>query len=295
MKQKKIKILIGVLLALVMFASSIALMMYTKQSKMSKYVESHIEVYIAAKNLRTGDMIGIDDIKKSNLPKSYIGFTPLTKAESVGRYAKVDILATEPLRSEKISALKPQQKQIVDKTNSVIEPEEVKNLRSDTISVSLNAFRNIDTSLKKGDFIDIVSVKPKSSKKNNTEFTTKYIALHVAIDSFIANSKSVDNLLVTKYDKNHKASGFAIASSVVFEMSPKNIKNFLPMHYSTLSMNSNRVHTTKAKTGHLWMVKCSTDVDEKVQKEKEKLMVDAKRKSFKRVRKERGVIISYEK
>jgi len=294
MKQKKTKIIIGVLLALVMFASSVALLMYTKQNKLNKYVESHIEVYIAAKSLNRGDMINDTDIKLSSLPKSYIGFTPLTKAELVGRYANVDILATEPMRSEKISLTKPVEEVIATKrmTNTK-EVEVVKHLDSDTIVVSLNVFRNLDSSLKKGDFIDIVSVKSKTSKKDNKDFSTKYVALHVAIDSFVSNSKSISKMLVKKYDKDNKVIGFGVADSVVLEMSPKDIKNFLPMYYATQTLNSNRVYTTKANTGHLWMVKCASEVDEKVQKEKKKLMIDLRR--TKRVKKANGVIISYEK
>ena len=294
MKQKKTKIIIGVLLALVMFASSVALLMYTKQNKLSKYVESHIEVYIAAKSLNRGDMINDTDIKLSSLPKSYIEFTPLTKAELVGRYANVDILATEPMRSEKISLTKPVEEVIATKrmTNTK-EVEVVNHLDSDTIVVSLNVFRNLDSSLKKGDFIDIVSVKSKTSKKNNKDFSTKYVALHVAIDSFVSNSKSISKMLVKKYDKDNKVTGFGVADSVVLEMSPKDIKNFLPMYYATQTLNSNRVYTTKANTGHLWMVKCASEVDEKVQNEKKKLMIDLRR--IKRVKKANGVIISYEK
>lgn len=298
MKQKKTKIIIGVLLALVMFASSIALLMYTKQNELNGYVESHIEVYIAASSLKRGDIIGDKDIKLSNLPKSYIGFTPLTKAEIVGRYAVVDILETEPMRSEKISANKPVEKSMQSQEPSIIEEKElVKQLSSDTIAVSLNVFRNIDSSLKKGDFIDIVSVKPKSSKKDNQEFSTKYIALHVAIDSFIANSKNVEKLLVKQYDKENKSTGYKIADSVIFEMSPRDVKNFLPMYYATQTLNANRVHSTKENTGHLWMVKCSSEVDEKAQAIKKALMVDARKIAVKKARKKKkeGVIISYEK
>ncbi len=298
MKQKKIKIIIGVLLALVMFASSIALLMYSKQSKLNKYVETHIEVYIAARPLQRGDIIGENDIKISSLPKSYIGFTPLTKSEIVGRYAIVDILETEPMRPEKISDIKPVDKKAKTIKHSLkIVEKEVKQLSSDTIAVSLKMFRNIDNSLKKGDFIDIVSVKPKSSKKNNNEYTTKYIALHVAIDSFVSDSKNISTLLVKKYDEDNKVTSLAMADSIVFEISPKDVKNFLSMYYTTLSLNSNRVNSTKDNRGHLWMVKCASDVDEKIQKEKERLLVDKKtiKKAKRRVKKNSGVIISYEK
>ena len=291
MKQKKTKIIIGVLLALVLFASSVALLMYSKQNELNKYVETHIEVYIAATSLSKGDIIEVNDIKLSSLPKSYIGFTPLTKAEIVGRYANVDILETEPIRSEKISDEKPVSKIIDSKFTAKTIKKPIQHLNSDTIAVSLKVFRNIDNSLRKGDFIDIVSVKPKSAKRDNNSFETKYIALHVAIDSFISNSKTMSSILVKHYDKKNKVSSLGMADSIVLEMTPKEIKNFLPMYYTTLTLNSNRVNVTKSNTGHLWMIKCSSDINEKAENEKNRLMVDAKRK---RVHKDNGVVISYE-
>jgi len=299
MKQKKIKIIIGVLLALVLFASSVALLMYSKQNELSKYVETHVEVYIAAHPLSRGDIIGAQDIKISSLPKSYIGFTPLTKSEIVGRYASVDILETEPMRPEKITQTKPSIELIAqkEKVSVVNATEEVESIDGDTVAIPMSVFRNLDTTLKKGDFIDIVSVKPKSTKKNNKEFVTKYIALHVEINSFISNSKLVEKLLVTKYDKDNQARGYDLADSVIIEMSPKNIKNFLTMYYTTLSMNANRVNTTKDNHGHLWMVKCAQESDEKTQKDKKSLMVDAKvyKKRVKKRNNADRVIISYEK
>jgi len=297
MKQKKTKIIIGVLLALVLFASSIALLMYSKQSKLNKYVETHVEVYISSHPLSKGDMIGADDIKISSLPKSYIGFTPLTKEEIIGRYVSVDMLGQEPMRPEKITQTKPSSKKIQKEQVSITNVnQEIEKVDGDTIAISMNVFRNLDTSLKKGDFIDIVSVKPKSTKRDNKEYVTKYIALHVEINSFILNSKSVQKLRVQKYDKDNKPNGFDVADSIIIEMSPKNIKNFLNMYYTTLNMNANRVNMTKANNGHLWMVKCASLKNSKIQKDKNSLMVDAKIYK-KKVRKSNvdKVVISYEK
>ncbi|HIC44830.1 MAG TPA: hypothetical protein EYO73_11325, partial [Sulfurimonas sp.] len=95
MRQKKTKLIIGALLAMVMFASSVALLMYSKQNELNKYVEAHIEVVIASRTLGKGVIITPDDLKISRLPKSYINFIPLTKAEIIGRYAKVEILESE--------------------------------------------------------------------------------------------------------------------------------------------------------------------------------------------------------
>ena len=300
MRQKKIKILVGVLLALVLFASSVALLMYSKQNELNKYVENHIEVYIAKGTLVRGQMIGIDDIKMSRLPKSYIDFTPLTKEEILGKYTKNSMMSNEPFRPSKLSLMKPKKTKAQDtKVKTVYvekEKEEVKQLTSDTISISLSVFKNLDTSLQKGDFIDIVSVVPKSVKGKEMTFKTKYIALHVPIHSFVANSRQVDKLLSESYNEDSKRVSISLANEVVFDMPPNNVKNFLTMYYQTQLLNNQRALSDRKKArGHLWMVKCSSEEDPKLQKEKERLLVDAKRKAIKRARKIQRVSISYEK
>ena len=110
MGQKKTKILIGILLTLIMFASSLALVMYSRQNELQKQVENQIEVYVSAKEIKEGDSIGINEIVLKKIPKSYVNFIPLTKEEIIGRFAKVIIFANEPLRPEKITLKKVIQK-----------------------------------------------------------------------------------------------------------------------------------------------------------------------------------------
>ncbi|QSZ41951.1 hypothetical protein GJV85_07465 [Sulfurimonas aquatica] len=297
MREKKTKILVGALLALVIFASSIALLMYSKHSELNRYIEAHIEVVIASRGLEKGDVITAADIQMSRLPKSYINYTPLTKAEIVGRYAKVKILASEPLRPEKLSLLKPEDDEsIVVETLEVVE-EVTQDLQSDTITIPLSIFQNVDNSLKKGDFIDIVSVYPSKSKNQEYKFSTKYIALHVPIDSFIHKSVVLDALSDIKYEDQNKIS---IADSVVLKITPNNIKNLLPMYYKTQDLNSKRVYGSKENRGHLWMVKAATEINEIVQKEKSKMLLNTAapkvkhKRTLKRVKNLDKVSISYE-
>jgi len=300
MRQKKIKILVGILLALVLFASSVALLMYSKQNELTKYVESHIEVYVVNKSLSRGQMVGIDDLKMVRLPKSYIDFTPLTKEELLGRYVTKDMLASEPLRPSKLSLVKPVEEKEHVKTVYVEKEKEqkIKQLSSDTIAVPLSIFKNLDTSLKNGDFIDIVSVSITSaSKKKKASFKTKYIALHVPIRSFVSHAKPTGKMLIESLNEETQQVNMSLADTVVLDMSPNDIKNFLPMYYQTQALNAQRVYMGKKGDirGHLWMVKCSDEVDAQLQKEKERLLVDAKRKAIKRARKAQSISISYEK
>lgn len=283
MKEKKTKIFIGILLTLIMFASSLALVMYSKQNELKKQVENQIEVYVSSKNLSQGDDIGADEIVLKKLPKSYIGFTPLTKEEIIGRFAKVDIFANEPLRPEKITLTKISQEQktqtVVVETN--IKEEAVKRLSSDTISLSLELFKNLDISLQKDDFIDIVSVASSQKEQEEYEFSAKYIALHVKIHSFASGTKEMEKAVDEGYDEKTKQSLKSVADTLILEMSPLEIKNFLAMYYKTQELNAQKVYGTKENRGHLWMVRCSGDSNDMFIKEKEELLLKEKIKKLK--------------
>ena len=292
MKQKKIKILIGILLALLAFSSSIALLMYSKKSKVDEYIKSQAQAYIVTKTINKGQKIDANDIKLSTFLKEHIP-SKLVKEEIIGRYAKVDIYMNEPIRSHKISNLpivssitkspkkKSQQKQEIVEEDSTY---------YDTITLPLNIFKNIDPSLKKNDLIDIVSVKSKKTSINGLEFSTKYVALRVKIYSFVYNSNFVKSIYITKDEKTNTA---ILANSIVLEISPNDVKKFLPIYYKTQDLNSKRVYTSKDNRGHLWIIKCSQTIDEKIQTQKKKLLVDYKRKYIPKQRKNR-VEISYE-
>jgi len=290
MKNRQIRLIIGILVGLILFASSIALLMYSKQNELKNYVEDHVEVYVSSKHLNKGDLIGPKDIQKVFLPKSYLAFTPLTQSEIMGRYASVEIFAKEPLRKEKLSIAKPSKDKFV-----VFKPvEKVKNAKKqhldnyakDTITVSLGVFKNMDYSLKSGDTIDIISIFPKKSK--NQDFNMKYVALNVTIKSFISNAQETSRYISKGGKKLVKA------DSVIFEMQPKDLKNFLTVYYKTLTLYSNRIYAGgKGKSGNLWMVKCSSEADEKDQNLKKNMLVDHITQYRKRRAVER-VSISYE-
>ena len=289
MKNRQTRIIIGILVGLILFSSSIALLMYSKQSSLSDYVEDHVEVYVSARHLNKGELINSNDIEKAFLPKSYLVFTPLTKSEIVGRYTNVEIFSKEPLRKEKISLSKPimQKTKVTKSTKKAPEVEKIDYVKRDTITVPLSLFKNIDSSLKKGDYIDIVSVRVR--KKNGVhKYDTKYVALKVKIHSFVSNLKKVK-----KYAFNTK-NGMDVADAVVFEMNPDEIKNFLSVYYTTQELNSQRVFSSKTNGGHLWMVKRSSMKDDKDDKIKKRMLVDHIQTVYKRRKAPARVSISYE-
>jgi len=291
MKNRQTRIIIGALSGLVLFSSGIALLMYSKQSDLEKYSQGQVEVYVAASHLNRGDLIAPKDIQKASLPKSYLAFTPLTKSEIIGRYANVEIFTNEPLRKEKLTLTQAMPEKAAKKV--IVKKEEVTKptlFKRDTITIPLSVFRNIDSTLKKGDNIDILSIIPKRTKTREHDFSTKYIALDVSINSFVKNGALVKKYITEDMDHNSVKS-----DSVVLEMVPSEIKNLLSLYYKTQELNENRVFNDKNRNiGNLWMVKCSNELDSAKQSDKKRMMADYKASYVKRKSPSR-VSISYEK
>lgn len=305
MKNRQIRLIIGVLVGLVLFSSSLALLFYTKQEGKELQTQELIQVNVANKKLARGEIIASNDIKEMMLPKSYITTTPLMSNEIIGRYTNVDIFEGELFRAEKLS-LEAVQTQTVQSASS--EPTDTQKplqddlqLRSyDTVMLPLTLFQNLDTTLKKGDIIDIVSTLPHLEQTNlnqsGRDFKTKYIATKIEIDSFVFGGQNANTLVGT-----NKEGVATYADGVVLIMEPKEIKNFFSAYYKTQELNANRVYnTSQTNKGHLWMIKCAKIDEGDAALVKERLMVDfiavQAKKAVQRARvaKKEQVSISYE-
>lgn len=273
MREKKTKILVGILLSLIVFTSSVAFLMYTKQSRISKNLEENVAVYVSAKDIKKGEMLGAQNMLLTHLPKNYVGAQALTQEEIMGRYAVADMLKNEPLRIEKLSLQKPQDEMLAsfvsDINASSQKTKELQTLGSDTLSIAMDLFQNIDTSLKQGDYIDIVSVMPTKDANSEYEFSTRYIALHVQIGSIVFP-------FVETQDEKSKLKPVSVPGSLVLHMEPNEIKNFLKLYYTVQNINNNRVYNEQNK-GHLWMIKCSDNSNEEIQNYKKDLILDAQK------------------
>jgi len=303
MKNRNTRIIMGILIGLVLFTSSVALLFYLKQSRANENITHKVEVYIASKNLKKGDYIDANAIVKAKLPQNYVSFKPLTAEEIIGRYAKVDIFAKEPIRKEKLSTINPLNKRVkkTKETDTKKAPaEQTIVTTSDSISLPLSLFKNKDTSLRAGNFVDIVSVMPKKLKNREYSFKTKYIALHVPVHSFISRNVTIPAFTRTVTQTKDKVTTSKIieADTIVLDMSPKDIKNFLALYYETQALNDDRAYNTNNYGGHLWLVNAATDTDKAIQKEKQKLLLDYKKAHIVKKRRKRPtqkVSIAYEK
>ena len=296
MRQKKDKIIIVALSSLILFSSSVALMMYLKTKQANQNIEEKLVVYVAKQSINKGTLLVSENIERKIFSKSNIAFSPLLPEEIVGKYAKVDFLKNEPIREEKIGldALAPNPKKIKQRVKEVKDSISVSN---DSISLPLSLFKNSDFSLKKGDYIDIVSVKETKSKNKTSNFDTKYVALQVPILSFSLNGDEKKSVM--SFIQKDKKTIKQMADTIILDMAPKDIKNLLSVYYSSQEFNSKRVHSSKQNIGHLWIVKIKKEIDLVAQKAKEMLMVDRKIVYKKRITKRKAVshkvLVSYEK
>lgn len=306
MKQRKITLIIIALSSIVFFMSALAYKFYATSSELSAHIEEQVPIIVAKRDIKEGSLITKHDLTQQLLPKSYIGFAPLTPAEINGKYAKVTILASEPFRMEKLSYEKPEinvtKEEAFAQAKDSIEcttPIEL-NSSMDTVTLDLSMFRNFDTTLKVDDKIDIISVMPKSSTAQSNRFSnaavqqfdTKYIAIGVPIVSFISKGKFVKDALSSKRDKVNNIVSSELADQVVLELEPKELSNFLSLYYTSQALNAQKVYNANNSfEGHLWIVNSTLNSDEKSLKLKEKMMYDYKRvvKKRKAVKKKRTV------
>lgn len=304
MRNRNTRIIMGILVGLVLFTSSVALLLYMKQSKANTHVGKDIEVYVATKTLKKGDYIDASSIQKTTVAQSYISFAPLKAQEIVGKYAAVNIFPKEPIRPEKLATTNPLNEKS-KKAAIVLKDASTKHKKltrtDDTIAIPLSIFKNRDSSLRAGNFVDIVSVVPKQLKNRELGFTTKYIAIHVPVNSFISKNVTIPTytrtLSVTSAKDKVTTTKVIEADTIVLDMSPKDIKNFLALYYKTQALNDKRAYNTQNYGGQLWLINAATNVDEEVQKQKEKLLLDRKRVIRKKrvIKHQQRVSIAYEK
>jgi hypothetical protein len=298
MKQKKNMLIMIGLAAIMVLASLFGLKMYMKNSELTEHIEKQVPIFVAKTSIFKGDIVRSSDYKQTLLPKSYVGFTPLTPAEIVGKYAAVDILVGEPFRLEKLSyeAIKEEARTLVQEerlaeVECIIEDKLAEN--NDTITISLSMFRNIDLSLREGDYIDIMGIK--EGIKNST-MSPKYSAIHVKIASFVKEGAMLQSARVQAKNSDDLVTT-AIADSIVLEMKPNEVKNFLTLYYKSQKLNVNRYFNRKNENiGHLWMIRSTKVMSDSILKEKSKMLLDYKRVvQRKRARKRAPQIeISYE-
>ena len=300
MKKDRTRLIIGILLSLVLFSSSIGLWLYTKEKNLSKEMQQMRYVYVMAKDVKKGTRISDADIRLERYPKEVISWKTPKKGEILHRYAKTDLYKGEPLMASKLSTQPIVEKKEITKQKAKVEKPKIQKknpfakFKGDTITLSLASFHNIDPTLKSGDKVDIASIDASVNElKNDNKLKIRYAAIGVSIISFgygTSQHKSATRKINTK-----NGIKTLTADNVTLAVTPKNVQNLLALYYKTKSFNSQRAYNENNK-GHLWLIKSKVE-DKKLLQEKKKLLLDYKAPAKQRAyRKKRDSIrIEYEK
>lgn len=255
---KKRNILLGVgFLSLAIFAIIVTVMMYMIREQNSSDSEKNVAVYVAAKNIVTGQKITPDDIVLRSLPYDYVGAEPLSMTDIVDHYARVDIMKNDYLRFEKLSLKMPSMNESIADIQKIAENNSSKEgVTHDVISIPLSVFKNPDTSLRVGEHIDIVGISEYGEEKH--QFTTHYIALNLSVSGFMKDGKKVETIVSVTTDEKTQVSTKVLADEILLDMSPKEIGRFLSLYYRSQELNNDRSHNTNnLYQGHIWMIKCN--------------------------------------
>lgn len=299
MKKDRTRLIIGILLSLVLFSSSLGLWLYVKEQNMDKKLQNMKYVYVMAKDVKKGSRITDSDLKLERYPQEVISWRTLSKGEILHQYAKTDLYRGEPVLASKLSS-KPIEEKVPQKKVKKPKEKEPKStpalkFKGDTITLPLSSFHNIDPTLRSGNKVDIVSIDATATDlRNEKKLKTRYAAIGVKVVSFGYGTSQYKS--VTKRVSNAQESKTILADTITLSVTPKNVKNLLALYYKTKSFNAQRAYNEGNK-GHLWLVKNRTN-DEKLTKEKAKLLLDYKKPYTKQRRKRvhsQPLRIEYEK
>ena len=179
MKFNKQLIIILVLGALLMSALGAALYFYQMHEKTVKDNNKKVKVYIAKEKIPKNKQIEKSDIKEHFITKQEVLNRPLNIKEILGKFVKTDIYKNEIFIKEKISDKFPE-----DTHKKFIE------FKENSYNMSYRLFQNPNYTLKKGDFINIITSYQNTTNKL-PGYQAKYIARNIKVLGFIEGGQPV--------------------------------------------------------------------------------------------------------
>lgn len=187
MKFNKQVAAILILLSMLLSAIAIAVYLYNENKKTAASNNQMLTIYIATKNIPMGTKITDKLIRQSKVARQFILNKPLLKKEILGKFAKENIYKNEAFLKEKLS----------EKIEKKEEIQEDLSYKYNSYNMSLELFENPNYSLKPNDIIKIISVYPKSTKKEN-DFSVQYVAKNIRILGFQKDGRATDKPIVKK-------------------------------------------------------------------------------------------------
>jgi len=179
MKFNKLVVIILILTSLLLSAIGTTYYFYSKHQKVLTSNNELKTIFVAAKDIKKNTIVTIADIKEVKVAKKYILSKPLLKKEILNKVAKENIYQNDMFRKEKLSKK-------ID-----IGESDIMKFQNNSYNIGFKLFSNPNYSLNQGDFINIVSVYPKSKRKDNMDYKVQYIAKNIKVIGFLEKGKSV--------------------------------------------------------------------------------------------------------
>lgn len=259
MKISKQIVLILILASLLLSAIGVSIFLYLENENSKNISNELVTIYVSKEDIKKNTLIKEKHIVKTIIAKKYLLNKPLLKRDIINKFAKINIYKNETFIKEKI-----QKEKIIDKAALI-------DYKNSSYNISFDLFSNGNLSLKKGDFINIVSVAPKSLKKENLKYNVQYIARAVKVLGFLDEGEIVE---FTYRQVKQKVKTKNKKDKVTYEMI-RQYADELVIDIKEETILSLLTEYNKGK--QLWMVKVKEPIINKVKKKKK---VIKKRKKY---------------
>ena len=179
MKFNKQIVVILILASLLVSAVGVSIFLFLENEKSKNISNEIVTIYVAKNDIKKNFLIKSSDIKKTTIAKKYLLNNALLHREIINKYAKIDIYKNETFIKEKLQKDKFQEK------------VRMLEFKDTSYNISFSLFSNANLSLNVGEYINIISVYPKSLKRDNLKYKVQYVASEIKILGFLEKGKTV--------------------------------------------------------------------------------------------------------
>lgn len=179
MKFNKQIVVILILASLLVSAVGVSVFLFFENEKSKNISNEIVTIYVAKNDIKKNFLIKSSDIKKVTIAKKYLLNKALLHREIINKYAKINIYKNETFIKEKLQINKFQEK------------VRILEFKDTSYNISFSLFSNANLSLNVGEYINIISVYPKSLKRDNLKYKVQYVASDIKILGFLEKGKTV--------------------------------------------------------------------------------------------------------
>lgn len=239
-------IIILVLASLLFSSLAAAFYFYKKNQKVLKNSNELITVYIAKDDIPKGTFLETKHLAKTQIAKQFLLNKPLVKKEILGKYSSETIYKHEIFLKQKLGIKKAKRQ------------KELLEFKHNSYNMSFSLFENPNYTLKRGDYINIISVYGQGSlnkKGKYKNFKVQYIAKKIKVLGFLRDGHIENNTIIKQKIKK-------IVKKKVIEEEQDVKTNELIVDIQTNTLLS--LIKDYNKGNQLWMVKTKESIEEKI-------------------------------